>query len=99
MHENVTETDCYLPTVVRAEYRYDYVIEVAFDNGLIKLIDFSPWLEGPVFEPLQDKATFQSFFLDGWTIAWPNGADIAPETLYDAKSVKTGSSVEAVAPV
>ncbi len=91
MRENVTETDR-SPIVVRADYRYDYVIEVEFDNGVTKLVDVSPWLKGLVFEPLQDKVTFQSFFLDGWTIAWPNGADVAPETLYEAKSGKFNSS-------
>ena len=48
-----------------------------------KTIDFRRWLKGPVFEPLKDLKYFRRFFLDGWTIAWTNGADIAPEALYE----------------
>ncbi len=76
----------YLPIVIHAEYKGEYVIEVEFDNGIRKPIDFEQWLNGPMFEPLKDKTYFSTFFLDGWTVAWPNGADIAPETLYDAES-------------
>jgi len=36
-----------------------------------------------VFEPLLKKAYFKKLFVDGWTISWPNGADLAPETLYE----------------
>ena len=72
----------YLPSVIKATYLKGYVIQVAFDDGSEKAIDFTQWLEGPVFEPLRDKRFFKKFFLDGSTVAWPNGADIAPETLY-----------------
>lgn len=77
----------YLPHVVRAEYRGDYRVHVVFDDGQGKTIDFRQWLEGPVFEPLKDTTYFQRFFVEAGTVAWPNGADIAPETLYDARSV------------
>jgi len=73
----------YLPIIVDAEYLNDYKIKVTFDNGVEKVADFSKWLKGEIFEPLKDQEYFKKFFVDGWTIAWPNGADIAPETLYD----------------
>ena len=77
----------FLPTVIRAEYRGEYRIHVAFSDGVESTIDFTPWLDGPIFEPLKDRAYFQRFFLDGGAVAWPNGADVAPETLYErAKS-------------
>jgi hypothetical protein len=34
----------------------------------------------------QDLA--QRFFVEGGTVTWPNGADIAPETLYAAEGVE-----------
>ena len=76
-----------LASVTKAKYVKDYLIEVKFNDGTKKVIDFEPWLIGPIFKPLKSKAYFKRFFLDGPTIAWPNGADIAPETLYAAKSV------------
>lgn len=72
----------FLPSVTRAEYRGEYRIHVTFNDGTSGTIDFAPWLEGPVFEPLKDTEYFKRFFLDGGTVSWPNGADIAPETLY-----------------
>jgi hypothetical protein len=72
-----------LPTVVSAEYRGEFRIRLAFSDGVVGTIDFSDWLDGPVFEPLKDPAYFARFFIDGGTVAWPNGADIAPETLHD----------------
>lgn len=74
----------FLPTVIGAQYRGGFCIEVTFSDQSVKTIDFEAWLAGPVFEPLKDTGYFRRFFIDGGTIAWPNGADIAPETLYDA---------------
>jgi len=76
-----------IPCVIKAEYRGGHRIHVTFDDNCEKTIDFQQWLKGPVFEPLKDVKYFRRFFLDGWTIAWPNGADIAPEALYDYAEV------------
>lgn len=73
-----------LPQVVRATYDKAYRIQVSFDDGTEAIVDFLPWLEGPIFEPLKQAGYFRKFFIEGGTIAWPNGADIAPETLYEA---------------
>lgn len=85
----------YMPVVIDAEYIRDYTIKITFDNGEEKIADCKKWLIGEVFEPLKDKGYFQRFFIDGWTISWPNGADIAPETLYeDSTPISTGHGVE-----
>ena len=74
----------FLPSVIRAEYRDGFRIHLTFNDNSERTIDFRPWLEGPIFEPLKDLKYFQRFFLEGGTVVWPNGADIAPETLYEA---------------
>ncbi len=74
----------FLPSVIRAEYRGEFRIHLTFNDLSERTVDFRPWLEGPVFEALKDPAYFRKFFVDGGTVVWPNGADIAPETLYSA---------------
>ena len=74
----------FLPGVVKADYRGEYRIHLTFNDGSSKTVDFRAWLQGPIFEPLQDRDYFRGFFVAGSTVCWPNGADIAPETLYAA---------------
>jgi hypothetical protein len=74
----------FLPSVVRAEHRDGFRIHLTFNDNAERTVDFRQWLQGPVFEPLKDPAYFRKFFVDGGTVVWPNGADIAPETLYAA---------------
>jgi hypothetical protein len=77
----------FLPSVVQAEYISDYRIRVTFNDGTSGPVDFSEWLTGAVFQPLKDLDYFRRFFLDGGTVSWPNGADIAPEALYKAAAL------------
>lgn len=71
-----------LPVVIDAEYQGEFRIRIVFSDGLEGTIDFSEWLSGPIFEPLKQPDYFARFFVDGGTVVWPNGADIAPETLH-----------------
>lgn len=73
----------YMPVVIDAKYVSDYKVRITFDNGEVRVADLAKKLDRGVFKPLKDKKYFKKFFVDGWTISWPNGADIAPETLYE----------------
>ena len=89
----------FLPNVVRAEYEAQFRIRLTFNDGLEASVDFQRWLTGPVFQPLKQSAYFRKFFVDGGTVAWPNGADVAPETLYEAAcATRSNSALQPAAP-
>ena len=75
-------------SVVAVDKVRPYVLRVTFDDGAVKLVDFTKhWvdLHGPIFQPLRDPDFFDQVTLppDSETIEWPNGADLAAEYLYD----------------
>lgn len=74
----------FLPSVVEAKHAGGFRIHLVFNDGLEATVDFEPWLTGRVFEPVRTRRYFARFFLDAGGVAWPNGADVAPETLYEA---------------
>lgn len=75
--------------VTDAKLVRNFVIWVRFNDGSEGEVDLSGELEGPVFEPLQDPEVFAQFRLDPdiHTIVWANGADLAPEFLYEQARV------------
>ena len=75
--------------VKEAKYLHDYVIWLRFNDGAEGMVDLKDELYGEVFEPLKDMERFRSFKVDPdlETIVWENGADLAPEFLYDRLKV------------
>ena len=73
-----------LNDVTEIKYKNDYTYWISFDDGVNGDICFKKYLgKGPVFEQFNDISFFKSAYIEGGTIAWSNGADIAPETLYE----------------
>lgn len=70
--------------VIEVRYVRDYIVWLRFQDGTSGEVDLRLSLRGPVFEPLHDVEYFKRVRVDPeiGTIVWPNGADIAPETLY-----------------
>ncbi len=73
--------------VVKAEYLDGYRIKLLFNNGETKIADLSHSLNGAVFAPLKDVDFFKRFSIKFNTIEWENGADLAPEYLYEISTV------------
>ena len=70
--------------VTAVEVIGDHSLRLSFEDGAEGEVDLSAWQWRGVFEPLADAAYFSQVALDQelGTIVWPNGADIAPETLH-----------------
>lgn len=73
--------------VTKAEYLDSYRIMLLFNNGEKRIVDLSQSLNGEVFAPLKDIGFFKRFSIKFNTIEWENGADFAPEYLYEIGTV------------
>jgi hypothetical protein len=72
--------------VVKAEYIDGYKLLLLFNNGERRIVDLSDSLKGTVFAPLKDINFFKRFSIKFNTVEWENGADFAPEYLYEISS-------------
>ncbi|MDR3557787.1 MAG: DUF2442 domain-containing protein [Syntrophobacteraceae bacterium] len=63
----------------------NYRLRIKFNDGAIKEVDLGEELRGDIFEPLKKMDSFSKVYIspDTHTIEWPNGADFAPEFLYE----------------
>jgi hypothetical protein len=72
------------PDVVAVRVLRDRVLVLTWEDGVTRAVDVGGLLYGPVFLDVAEfDAAFAQVRVDPeiGTISWPNGADIAPETL------------------
>jgi hypothetical protein len=71
--------------VIDAKYETEYKIRIKFNDGTVGIVDLYNDLWGKMFEPLKDVNVFKNFRVSEIlnTIEWENGADFAPEFLFD----------------
>jgi hypothetical protein len=81
--------------VISAKPLDNFKIEVEFPDGTHGIISLKDRLFGPVFEPLKDPDYFARLTIDEFGVmCWPNGADIAPDALYERLKGKDNSGLE-----
>lgn len=73
-----------IPRVAEVKSLPNFRLWVRFLDGTSGTVDLSHELWGPMFEPLANPKVFDQARVDPEleTVVWPNGADLAPEYLY-----------------
>lgn len=80
--------------IVESEVCGPSCLRLVFNNGTSKTVDVRPLLDGPIFEPLRDPSFFARAELDQacGTVVWPNGADFAPEALFELPALEPSAA-------
>jgi hypothetical protein len=58
-------------------------LEVCFADGLSGIVDLSKDKLDGVLAPLSDEVFFSQAQIHEGVVTWPNGAEIAPDAMYD----------------
>lgn len=75
--------------VAKADAEAGFRLTVSFMDGQTGTVDLRDWLhskriDGTIFEPLREEAFFRKVGVELGAVAWPNGADLSPDAMYDA---------------
>ena len=60
----------------------DYMLLIEFDSKEVRLFDVKPYLDFGIFTELKDENYFNNVKTSFDSIAWQNGQDFSPDTLY-----------------
>jgi len=63
---------------VKVKPKEKYILEVEFSDGIIKLIDFKPFIKNDVSKQLENRALFKTIKVNYGALVWENGYDVCP---------------------
>lgn len=77
------------PNVIAVKAQANYQLLPTFSNSKVKLFDMKPYIDKGFFTQLQDETYFKTVHIMLDSIAWENGQDLSPDTLYlDGKEIQ-----------
>ena len=81
-------------TIISAKVVGPHKLQLTFADGTVGDVGFNAEELTGVFAPLADPAYFVTVSVDPemGTVVWPNGADMAPDGLYDEVKAAAGAA-------
>ena len=77
-----------IPVLVCAKALTDFRLELSFENGEVKIYNFTPNLSHPAYKALSNHKLFTQVSVHEGEIEWVTGQDFCPHTLYlNSKSI------------
>jgi hypothetical protein len=70
------------PRVKKVIPKENYLLDLEFGNGEMRVFDVKPYLHYSVYEALKTSGIFYSAKVNDGTVQWQNDADFCPDTLY-----------------
>ena len=68
--------------VINVKPLKNYILQIEFDNKEVRFFDVKPYLDFGIFTELRNENYFNDVRTSLGSIAWKNGQDFSPETLY-----------------
>ena len=91
--KTATKEHCAIGVIPAAAWRVRAVstlpqwqLAITFNDGTTGIVDMASLVnsaDAGVFDELRNQDIFNQVFLDYGAVTWPNGADLAPDMMYD----------------
>ena len=71
------------PYIEKVETTAPFTVLIQYKTGEKRLFNAENYLTGEIFIPLRDEKLFNQYKISFNTLEWPNGADFAPEFIWE----------------